>query len=665
MIATPGLRRLFATCGALTVALLPHLGHLPMWIVASFALTVAWRLVAEHRGFALPSQGLRVIAALAAVLAVLLGYRTLNGLDAGTALLTLMAGLKLSETRAPRDHAVLIFVGYLLCLATLLYQESLPRLGFVLLAVWLLTAALARSHRPVGANSPLRPLLLATRLLGFGLPLAAILFLFVPRLEGRFWALPTHAAEASTGIGDEMTPGDVASLALSDEPAFRAWFHDARPAPEQRYWRVQVLEQFDGRTWRRLATGADAAPPPTENDERLLGYKVALEPTNRPWLVGLETVVDWPRTLAVRSRSGQLSYHAVARRDAGNVVSRFEYELRSAPAARVMAGALPDDLQRRDLQLPPGRAPRSQKLALELRAAAGTDRAYIAAVLARFHEQGYEYTLEPPLLGAEATDEFLFDTRQGFCEHFAAAFAVLMRAAGIPARVVLGYQGGDWNGYGDYLLVRQSSAHAWDEVWLQGSGWVRVDPTAAVAPERVRQGGSGLLRAGGGLQRVLPDWPWLGRARQLWDATRTAWYEGMVNFDPLAQQRLLERLGLGAFGTQGLAIALTIGFVLVALGLSAWLAWEFRPRPLDPLTRAWRTACASLAAAGLPRAGAEGPLDYARRVAGAAPALAPAVTEFVDAYVRARYLPHAGPADLERVQALLGAVQARARALSA
>ena len=256
-------RRLLATCGALSVAMLPHVPQLPPWISATFALAVAWRLVAEQRGYALPSRALRMAAALAAIVAVLSSYHTLNGLQAGTALLCLTAALKLGETHAPRDHAVLVFVGYLLCLATLLYEESLARLAFVLVAAWLLTATLARVHRPVEATSPGQPLRLAGRLFGLGLPLAAILFVFVPRLEGHFWALPARSGAALAGVGDDMTPGDIASLALSDEPAFRAWFEGGPPPAPQRYWRVQTLEAFDGRGWHRGAGApAEAAVAP-------------------------------------------------------------------------------------------------------------------------------------------------------------------------------------------------------------------------------------------------------------------------------------------------------------------------------------------------------------------------------------------------------------------
>jgi protein-glutamine gamma-glutamyltransferase len=647
----PAFARLLATTGALSLAVLPHLDHLRYWVPAFFAGAVALRLVAEHRGWALPPRWLRVLAALLVTVGVVAGYRTLNGLDAGTALLTVMAALKLSETRAPRDHAVLVFIGYFLCLAALLYEQSFGRLAYVLAASWALTAALARVHRPVEANTAVRPFRLAARVLVLGLPLAAVLFVFVPRIEGRFWAIPTAETRGVTGIDDEMSPGDLSSLGLSDEPAFRAWFDGPVPPPELRYWRMLVLEDFDGRTWRRVRMpepgGIDLAPtgPP-------LDYRIALEPTRRAWLPALDYLYDWPDEIAARTRGLQLVHLDPRILELRPVTQRLEYALRSYPQAALSVSGLPRTVAQRNLGLPPDRHPRARELAARLRAASTGDADYVARVLRRFATEDYAYTLEPPRLGADPVDEFLFDTREGFCEHYASSFAVLMRAAGIPARVVAGYQGGELNAYGGYLLVRQSGAHAWNEVWLEGRGWTRVDPTAAVAPERVRRGRlDGASVRGAAPGALYDDLPWLRDARAVWDAARTTWSQHVVGFTGATQRRLLERLGLPE-DWQGLALALALGFAAAALALAGWLAWEFRPRRRDAVDVAWARVCARLAAQGHPRAPHEGPVDYARRVARALPALAPALQELVDAYVGARYLPGPGAAERQRFVAL-------------
>ena len=638
----PALARLLVTCGALGLALLPHVAHFPLWVSAAVAGAIAWRLTAEHRGWALPPRPLKLIAALVATLAILAGYRTFNGLDAGTALLAIMAGLKLTETRQPRDHAVLVFIGYFLCLATLLYQESFARLLYTLVVAWLLTAALARVHRPAEANTPVRPFHLAARTLSLGLPLAAVLFVFVPRIEGRFWAVPVRSVAHTMGISDSMSPGDVAELSRSDDPAFRVWFEGALPLPEARYFRMLVLEEFDGRGWHRQSTFADSRAPEVVTEGPEFAYRIALEPTEREWLPGLDTVTSWPAELAARGRATQLVYFDRTILERRPVTTRLSYSLHSFPGASVMRSSLPRDLRSRDLLLPPGRSPRTVAFAAELRSANASDAALIERVLGLFRQAPFAYTLEPALLGNEPVDEFLFGTREGFCEHYASAFAVLMRAAGIPARVVIGYQGGEMNAYGGYLLVRQSHAHAWNEVWLEGHGWVRVDPTAAVAPERVRSGSlAPAERAAAAGAWYAADYGWLRKLGSAWDAARTAWYEGIVSFNTERQTRILAALGLGSAGWAGLAIALGLGFALAALALAGWLAWELRPRQGDRVQRAWLAACARLARLGLARLPAEGPVDFGRRVARLRPVLAPKVGSLVDAYVALRYLPGA------------------------
>lgn len=642
----PGFARLLATTGALSLAVLPHLEHLRYWVPAFFAGAVALRLLAEHRGWALPPRWLRLSAAVLAVGGVVAGYRTINGLDAGTALLTVMAAVKLAETRTPRDHAVLVFIGYFLCLAALLHEQSFGRLAYVLAASWALTAALARVHRPVEANTAVRPFRLAARVLALGLPLAAVLFVFVPRIEGRFWAIPSGETRGVTGIDETMSPGDLSSLGLSDEPAFRAWFAGELPAPDQRYWRMLVLEDFDGRTWSRVRI-------PEQSTELVpagapMDYRIALEPTRRAWLPALDYLYDWPDEIASRSRALQLVHLDPRILELRPVTQRLEYALRSYPQAALQPSALSRTVAQRNLGLPRDRHPRARELAATLRAASVDDADYVQRVLQRFATEDYVYTLEPPRLGADPVDEFLFDTRAGFCEHYASAFAVLMRAAGIPTRVVAGYQGGERNAYGGYLLVRQSGAHAWNEVWLDGRGWTRVDPTAAVAPNRIRSGAlDGATVAGEVPGALYDEVPWLADARALWDATRTAWAQNVIGFTGATQRRLLDRIGLPE-DWQGLAIALALGFGAAALALGGWLAWELRPRRRDPVDLAWDHVCARLAARGLPRAPHEGPVDYARRVARAQPALAPALQDLVDAYVGARYLPGPGPTERAR-----------------
>jgi transglutaminase-like putative cysteine protease len=652
---TLGMRRLVATEGALALALLAHVDHFPIWVSGTVGLALAARLLAEARGLGLPGGALRAVLAIVVTAAVLVSYRTLNGVEAGTAMLALMAALKLSETRTPRDHAVLVFIGYFLCLASLLYQQSMLRFVHALLVCWLLTIALATSQRRIEEDARPPTGTLTLRIVLLGLPFALVLFLFVPRLEGRFWALPSNDTRHQTGISEEMSPGDVSELSKSDAPAFRVWFEGDPPSREQRYFRAIVLEDFDGRTWRRGAGASDWHAPEVVPADIPIGYRITLEPTERAWLVGLDRVVEWPRELAVETQNGQLIRVNRETQSPMPVIAPFTYSLRSSLRQKPSGVALSARDLSRVLRLPREGAPRTRALAAELRAAASDERDFVARVLVHLKEQHFGYTLEPPPLGREPTDEFLFGTRAGFCEHFASAFAVLMRAGGVPARIIAGYLGGERNPYGGYLLVRQSTAHAWTEVWLAPDGWLRIDPTAVIAPQRLSGGLAEALPEESVPGRLVAEWPWLGTARAMLDAVRTGWQENVVGFSTRTQAELLKRLGLSKAGIAGFAIALGAGLLAAGLWLAALAALALRRPRADAALRLWLRFCARLARAGLPRRPSEGPLDYARRVASERPDLSAGVSEIASLYAAVRYLPGAGEAERERLQQLIAA----------
>ncbi len=333
-----------------------------------------------------------------------------------------------------------------------------------------------------------------------------------------------------------MTPGSLSNLILSDAVAFRVRFVGNQPLPKQLYWRGPVMWDFDGRTWTapRVLYGTPeftAHGPP-------IAYEVTLEPHNKRWLFALEL-------------PGKVPPRAFASAD---------FQL-YAVAAGEHARALRDDLFPR-LQLRPDRGPRRaaaraapcrrdptrarRPSAHELRARHQDDRAVMQAVLTRFRNEKFFYTLTPPLLGKDdPVDEFLFETRSGFCEHYSSAFAVLMRAAGIPARIVTGYQGGEVNLLGNYLIVRQAEAHAWTEVWLRNEGWVRVDPTAAVSPLRVESGISAAVPRTDPLPLfVRGDFAALRQLRLTWDLMANTWNQWVLGYTPERQRLLLSRVGI-------------------------------------------------------------------------------------------------------------------------
>ena len=606
-------------------------GQVP-WLVSAFLVAaVLWRWLVAKRGWPLPPRWLKLLLVLSAALGVLWAFRTWNGLAAGSALLATMAALKLTETRDRRDLGVLFFLAAFLTYAAVLAAGTPVTALLALGTLWLGLAALVARARPAGSTGEL-PLLRQTgRLLLYGLPIAALLFLFVPRIDGQFWSLPADG-RARSGLGDEMRPGDISELSLSDDPVMRVFFNDRLPPRAQRYWRGPVLHDFDGGTWR----AARGTPYPISLPEArgtAIRYRVLLEPSQQHYVPLLERAVSWD--LPQADQGWDLT--VLAERP---VTALLEYRAASDPAAFVTA-ELPLSLRRRALQWPAGTNPRTRAWAAELRAQHPEDGALLQAVLQRFSEAPFSYTLTPPQLeNRNAVDEFLFGTREGFCGHYASALAAVARAAGIPARVVTGYQGGEWNRIGRYLLVRQADAHAWVEVWLPGQGWVRIDPTAAVAPERVEQGLDSAL----GMDEPVPGrwsqrWVWLGEARAFVDAVRTGWQQRFLQFDRAAQERLAAALG---FGNDGLASVVRALVALLAVAGAALFFMVLQAGNWLPAPRAvrdWRRTCRRAAKAGFPPEPGEAENRYAERVARACPALSADIRAAAAAYTTWRYLP--------------------------
>ncbi|MDP9199452.1 MAG: DUF3488 and transglutaminase-like domain-containing protein [Pseudomonadota bacterium] len=644
MSERPGeFRRLAWTMGGLLAALAPHLLHLQYWVTAFVLAIAAWRLVAELRGWRLPGAFLRGVVAIGVTAGVFFSYATITGLDGGTALLALMSALKLLETRAPRDHVVLIFIGWFLCLASFLYAQDIATVAWVLPTVWLLAAALLPAARTGDGGPPLAPFRTTGAMLLKAAPIALVLFLFFPRIAGSFWGAPS-TERALTGLTEEMSPGDISDLTLNDVVAFRVRFDGPLPAPALRYWRGPVLTEFDGYTWSR------GSPYLFRSPVKHLGtpfeYTVTLEPTGQSMLFALDMVESWSPGLAIQA----WDYHLRTRQPVNSVL---QYQARSH--TRYVAGTeLSAAVRNRNLQLPQGRNPRTLELAERMRQEAPDDRAYLGAVLDMFREQEFFYTLTPPGLNRDSIDDFLFNTRQGFCGHYASAFATMTRAAGIPARVVGGYQGGEWNPVGGYLIVRQSHAHAWTEVWLPDSGWTRIDPTAAIAPERIERGIQPELPAaellGAGLMQDSALW---FRTRMMWDNVAANWNDWVVRFDRLRQKELLSQLGFADPDWEATAIALGVGLALALAALFAWLALEYRPRQPDPAAACYRRFTSRLARRGMEPGVGEAPRDYAKRVRYLRPDLGTSALAITELYLRLRYLPAPVIGDLRLLRTLV------------
>ena len=522
------------------------------------------------------------------------------------------------------------FIIYFLCLAALLRSESFWLFVYLTGVSWVTTATLLRLTPAPPLPGWRRSLAYAGRVSAQALPVALVLWLFFPRLDTPFWRMPADRTAAETGLSDSMSPGDIINLALSDEVAFRVRFEGAEPPPAELYWRGPVLHDFDGRTWRRN-TPVPAQAPGLVGLGAAYRYVLSLEPSRHNWIFAL----DWPDRWDLTAGSLTGDYMLVQ----STPLSR-RIDVTAVSHTRVRTGEpLTDAARRRDTRIAGRPQSAHAALARELRRAHPGDRDYARAVLDLFRREEFFYTLEPPPLGSDSVDEFLFDTRRGFCGHYASAFATLMRAAGIPARVVTGYQGGVYNAYGSYRILHQSDAHAWNEIWIDGTGWVRFDPTSAIAPARVERSITEALATSGSAAGRWRRFAWVADVRLGLDALGQLWRERVLQFNQLSQMQLLASLGIPEPDGQKIVILMAVGLTLAF----AWLTWQIRreqrPRPKDPLIRAYDSLCRKLAAVGLARKAYEGAETFAARVALERPDLARTVTALCRRYSRLRYGP--------------------------
>jgi len=642
----------------LSLALIPHFIRLPLLIMLPSIILLGWRLLFELEYFSLPSRWLRWLLTLIAISATYASFHSLVGRQAGVGLLVVMLCLKLMEMNSLRDVGVVIGLGFFTIITVFLFDQSIFTGVYMLLVVSLLTTALIAFSREQSSAHQWQNFRQAGVIIAQAVPLTLLLFVLFPRLPGPLWSLPTDSAGASTGLSDSMSPGNISQLSDNDSVAFRVQFETEPPPPEKRYWRGPVLTQFDGRTWSNPNT-FDAQQsnqlPVTELRYRANGeplhYSVTLEAHQQRWLFALDLLAELPAESKLSPDFELLADHPVQqlRRYSISSYTDFQFSADRAPNAV------------RYLQLPLNNAPRARLLAQQFRNAATDNAQTVELALQYIREQPFYYTRQPPLLPDDPVDEFLFDSRRGFCEHYASSFVFLMRAAGIPARVVTGYQGGEMNPQSDYFIVRQSDAHAWAEVWLPKQGWLRIDPTAVIPAGRIED-----LQD---LARILPDLARTGDApnwakaawRQMrfgWDRMNNAWNQWVINYDDLRQRdfllRQLARLGLGdIFYTIDWRVMVTLlvaGMALVLLAIAAFTLRPWRQSQSDPVVVAYQRFCQQLARRGIQRGPAEGPLDFSHRARQLRPDVEPAIAHITSLYLRLRYAPKAGTNKLHTKQ---------------
>ena len=631
----------------------PHVLNLAPAVMAFFGVLAVWRVAVLYLGLRLPNKALLFFLTLTGGAIVLGHYHRFWGQEAGSSLFIIGLGLKLMELKTLRDAYLVIFLAFFVALTQYLFSQSIPMAGYTLAVVVLLVASM------IGLNSnaafPLRARLkLAGLMVAQALPAMALLFVFFPRIQGPLWEFPDDTHAAKTGLSDTLSPGSVTHLALSQETAFRVDFEGRTPPTRSLYWRGPVFWATNGHGWM-TSPGISLAPArkPRFAGESL-SYTVTLEPHGQHWIFALELPDSFPQEFTETA-----DYQLLAKEP---VIERKQYRISSRTAQTT--GPLSESEARRALQLPAERSAKLEALVEAWTRENPGPRQLVDRALRYFREEPFFYTLNPPPSEGDPAENFLLETRRGFCEHFATAFVVLMRMGGVPARVVTGYQGGQWNDIGHFLEVKQANAHAWAEVWLEPSGWTRVDPTAAVAPERIERGldmdtqlSAGEVRFNLGEGRAGAEgfgWVRVWRGiRMIGSSIDHAWASWILAYGSDSQAHFMQWLGL--LDWRSVAAWLGLGMVVFALGL-AWAILPKRQASPDPAKRVYEHFLTKLARWDLVPQTGEGPVSFAERAAQAVPDLADSFRLISRLYLQIRYERSHGPNDLKHLRRIVAAL---------
>jgi len=625
---------------AMFALLAPHVFRLPIWVLAVYLLAVTWRIMVYRGRWSFPGRWVKVAMTLSCCAGIYTSYGSLIGLEPTVALLLAAFALKLVELARRKDAYVLLFLGYFICITEFLFSQDLLITLYGFVTVALVTAALVALHQPGVHRFSFKPLKLSSVMLVQALPLMIVLFFLFPRF-GPLWAVPIKGLTAKTGMSDFMKPGDVASLSQSDEVAFRVKFDGAIPRRADLYWRGLVLSEMKQGAWRTLGhfdiPAQQRRPQKVETLQEPIRYSIIMEATQQNWLYGLHYATS-PDPGVVQGSDFRM-FTLVP------VESERMYRVRSWTQAPVEL-QLSNWRRKIETRLPPVGNPRTRTYAEDLRAESASDEDFVDAVLSQFTEKPFVYTLRPGLLSSsDAMDEFMFESRRGFCEHYASAFVIMMRAAGVPARVIGGYQGGEVNPTNKTVIVHQFDAHAWAEVWFEGKGWTRIDPTGAVSPDRVELGLESAMQDEGSFLADIPfsplryrSIPLINRLRLEYDALTYRWQSWVVGFDNRRQFELLHDL-FGEVSARMFAALLLGSWALVLIPVATVLLLKRNIIPLRPLDKRYRVFCDRLASVGLVREAGEAPVDFADRAALALPQCADGVQRISALYARLSYAP--------------------------
>ena len=636
----------------LLLAFIPHLAHLPATVVLYSIFLLGWRLCYELRLIRLPIRLVRMVLTLTALVITFIEFHTLLGRQAGVGLLVVMLCLKLLEMKSDRDTVVAIGLGYFVVITIFFFNQSIFMGLYMLVVVVLLTTALTAHSREGVKTLESHNLKLASTMLLQAAPLMLILFVLFPRIPGPLWNLPSDSFGGTTGLSDSMSPGEINRLSNNDSVAFRVQFKGNIPPPHQRYWRGPVFTYFDGKAWSNSSEVNYKQFGLTENKSmsyRAMGkpvkYTITQEPSNQNWLFTLELLAALPPNSDLSPDYEVLSRQPVQQLTRYSIESYPEYQLDPDTAPNLA----------RYLQIPGKPTLRIQKLIGQWRdESINGHEGIINSALQHFRDKPFYYTRTPPLLLNNPVDEFLFDSLRGYCEHYASSFVYLMRASGIPARVITGYQGGEKNPVSSYFIVRQSNAHAWSEVWLKGKGWIRIDPTTMIPPSRV-ENSQDLQRIAPGISVESPDWA-TGLWRKMgysWDNLNHFWNQWVLNYNVKRQRDFLESFiswfGFKDVDWRGMVTLLFSGMSLVFCLIAIRLLGKGTQKR-DPAVIAYQKFCRKMEKRGLVRGPSEDFTAFSFRARQQFPELGPLIAKITSLYQRLRYAPHPPADSLKRLQ---------------
>lgn len=591
-------------CFGFFIAIIGHLTHLPVWVSLFIGFALIWRLTQSFNYVPALPRWLIVPFVLAGGLGVFATYWTITGRDAGLALLSVMAAFKLLESQTQRDALIVVFLSYFLIATHFLFSQSIFIAIYMMLTILFLTASLVTLNERNFVIPWKQRLKISGSIIAYAIPLMIILFILVPRVPGPLWGLTHEQRSGVTGLSNHMSPGKISDLIQDNSVAFRVSFKGDIPPQSDLYWRGPVMSRFNGKTWFQTTHKRKQLLSVKTKGKRY-EYTTTMEANGKKWLLPLDLPIGSIPESTITSDFELKSTKPINDLKKYDLIS---YSQSSFGENEVF------DVLNNNTAFPESKNPKTIQYGRQLRKQFTDDKQLVKYVLEQFRKQPYFYTLSPPLLGENPMDEFLFDTKKGFCEHYAGSFALLMRAANIPSRIVTGYQGGELNTEGNYLIVRQSDAHAWTEVWYDDEGWTRVDPTAAVSPDRIEKSIDAALSNEDVSFSFNTKNSFIGQLLFRWDNVQHNWNNWVLNYNQAKQSNFLKQLGLGIKSTADMVIALVITLTTLSLFyvLFSWL--KNRPTKTEYFERLYLRLLKKTHKAGFPIAVAESPTEYLERI---------------------------------------------------